>query len=60
MARVKQSFVQGYLNNKLLESVKPLNEIKDALDPSETELIERVDGIINDILSIDMGGNHEA
>jgi hypothetical protein len=54
MAHVKQKFINGYLNNKLLESIKPLNEVKDALEPTEEGLIEEIDGIIKKIISIEI------
>ena len=50
MAKIRQTFIDSFLANKLLESVKPLNEIRDALDPTEEALIKRIDGIIQDII----------
>ena len=54
MAKIKQSFINSFLSNKVMESIKPLNEIKDALEPSEQGLIKKIDGIIQDILSIEI------
>ena len=54
MVRIKQQYIQSYLVNKLFESLKPLNEVKDALDPTETELIEEIDGIIKKIVRIEI------
>lgn len=55
MAKVRESFVSGYLNNKMLEAVKSLNEIVDALDPvTEKETIDRVERIVKEIISIEL------
>ena len=54
MAQVSKRFIDSYLNNKLLESIKPLNEIKDAVDPTERGLIQEIDGIIKKIISIEI------
>jgi len=54
MVKVNQKFIDSYLNNKLLESLKPLNEIQDALDPSEEKLIIEIAGIIKRIISIEI------
>ena len=54
MAKIRQAFIDAFLANKLLESVKPLNEIKDALDPTEEGLIKKIDGIIQEILSTEI------
>jgi hypothetical protein len=54
MTKVTEKFISSYLNNKLLEAIKPLNEIKDTLDLSEEKLIAEIDGIIKQILSIEI------
>ena len=54
MAKIRQTFIESFLTNKLLESVKPLNEIKDALDPTEEALIKKIDGIIQDIIGTEI------
>jgi hypothetical protein len=53
MATVSQKFIDGYLNNKVLEAIKPLNELHDALDPKEQRLIAKINGIIEQILSLE-------
>lgn len=50
MTEVTQDFIDVYLYTKMLESVKPLQEAMNALDPCEEKLIERIDGIIQEIL----------
>jgi hypothetical protein len=52
MAIVTDKFVSSYLNNKLLEAVKPLNEVKDALGASQSVLKAESDRIIQAILKI--------
>jgi len=37
-----------------MESIKPLNEIKDALEATEQGLIQEIDGIIKKIISIEV------
>lgn len=54
MAKVSKRFVHSYLNNKILESIKPLNEIKDALEPVEQELIAEIESIITKIICIEL------
>ena len=54
MVQVKQKFIDGYLNNKLLEAIKPLNEIKDALEAIEQGMIQEIDDIIKKIISIEI------
>lgn len=54
MVKVKQKFIEGYLSNKLLDAVGSLNEVKDALYVSETEMIERLDSIIKNILAVEV------
>ena len=54
MAQVNQKFVDGYLFGKMLESIKPLNQAIDALDPAEKELIIRIGKVIREITNIDM------
>ncbi len=46
---VNENFIESYLNNKALEAVKVLNEIKDALDTKEQALIGKINGIIEEI-----------
>jgi hypothetical protein len=54
MTQVSKKFIDSYLNNKLLEAIKPLNEIKDAVDPTEQGLIQEIDGIIKKIISVEI------
>jgi hypothetical protein len=54
MAQVNQKFVDGYLFGKMLESIKPLNQVIDALDPSETKFISRIRKVIQEITSIEL------
>jgi hypothetical protein len=54
MIQVKQKFIESYLNNELLESIKPLNEIRGALEQTEQVLIQEIDGIIKKIISIEI------
>jgi hypothetical protein len=53
MARMNQKFADRYLFGKMMEVIKPLNEIIDALDPTETELIARLKVVIKEITSIE-------
>ncbi len=50
---VNERFIESYMNNKALEAVKILNEIKDALDTKEQALIGKINGIIEEIISIE-------
>lgn len=50
MTEVTEEFIYQFFYTKILEAVKPLQEVMIALDPCEEVLIERIDGIINDIL----------
>ncbi len=52
MAKVSEKFISSYLNNKLLDAIKPLNEVKDALDTSEENLKTEIDSIIRRVLKI--------
>jgi prefoldin subunit 5 len=52
MAKVSEKCISSYLNNKLLEAIKPLNEMRDALHTSEEKLMAEIDSIIERILSI--------
>jgi len=54
MVKVSEKFIESYLNNKLLETLRPLNEFKDALDSSEGELRAEIDSIIQRIISIEI------
>lgn len=54
MAKVNQKFVDGYLFGKMLEAIKPLNEVMDALDPSEKELVNKIKNVIQEITSIEV------
>lgn len=55
MTTVKDSFISGYLNNKMLEAVKSLNIVQNALEPeAEREIIAKLDIIIKDILSVEV------
>jgi hypothetical protein len=54
MTQVSKRFIDSYLNNKLLEAIKPLNEIKDAVDPTEQRLLGKINGIIEEIISIEI------
>ncbi len=53
MVKVNEKFIETYLNNKALEVVKSLNEIKDALDIREQALIGKINRIIDEIISIE-------
>ncbi len=50
MTEVTEEFVSGFLYTKMLEAVKPLQEVMIALDPCEEVLIARLSGIIDEIL----------
>ena len=54
MAAVSQTFVDRYFSNKVLEAIKPLNELHDALDIQEQRLIGKINGIIEQILSLEL------
>jgi len=54
MVKVKQKFIEAYLFRKIMESIKPLNEFKDALDDSEKDLKDKVDGIIRELTRIEV------
>lgn len=55
MARVRQSFIDSYLNNKLLDAVKSLNQLVDALDlTKEQRVVSQVEEIIKRILAIEI------
>lgn len=54
MAKVNQKFIGSYLNNKLMEAVKNLHDVKSALDPDEKELIKRLDELAKQITSIEL------
>ena len=52
MTEVTQEFIDAYLYNKLIEAAKALQAIMIALDPCEEELIQRLSGIIDEILQM--------
>ena len=54
MAKVTDRFISSYLNNKLLEAILPLNQVQDALDPSEQELNKKIEDIKKQIISIEV------
>jgi hypothetical protein len=54
MARINQKFIESYLYNKLMEAVKPLNQVSDALDSSEKELKAEIKGIVEQITRIEI------
>ncbi len=54
MTKVTDKFISGYLNGKVFEAIKPLNEIKEALAESEQGLITELDEIIKRILRIEV------
>ena len=55
MVTVRQSFIDSYLNNKLLEAVKSLNQVMDALDlTKEQKVVSEIDEIIKRILAIEI------
>ncbi len=54
MVRVKPSFVESFLFNRLLEAIKPLNQVIDALEPEEQELIGKIQNIIRQITGIEI------
>jgi hypothetical protein len=54
MARINQKFIESYLYNKLLEAIRPLNEFKDAIDSTEQVLKAKIEGIIQQIISIEI------
>lgn len=54
MVKVKQSFIETYLFGKIMESIKPLNEFRGALDDSEKELKDKVDEIIRELTRIEV------
>lgn len=54
MAQVNQKFADRFLFGKILEAIKPLNEVIDALDPSETVLIARGKSVVKEITSIEV------
>jgi hypothetical protein len=54
MIKLNQQFANSFLNNKLLESLRNLNEIKSAVDPSEEVLIAKIDQVIEQIVNIEI------
>lgn len=52
MIKVNQRFIDSFLNNKLLESLRNLNEVKSAVAPTEKILIAKIDQIIEQIVNI--------
>jgi len=54
MAKVTDRFISQYLNNKLLDAILPLNQVQDAVDPSEQELIKKLEDIKKQIISIEV------
>lgn len=54
MAKVNQKFVDSFLYGKLLEALKNLNQVKDALDPEEKDLLKKLDDISQSIIGIEI------
>ncbi len=54
MARVTQKFIDAFLYSKMLDAVRPLNEVLMALDPSEVELVSRIKRLIQEITSVEI------
>jgi hypothetical protein len=54
MAKVKDEFVSRTLNAMLLEAMKNLNMVRDALDPGETEVAEELGEITKQISRIEV------
>ena len=54
MAKVKERFVSNELNGRLLEAVKNMNIVRDALDDSEAKVISQVDEIVSLIMRIEV------
>jgi len=54
MAKVTEKFVSRVLNQMLLDSMKNLNTVKDALDPSESQIKEQLDEITKLISKIEV------
>ena len=54
MAKVTEKFTSKILNQMLLESMKNLNLVKDALDPAEVVVISQVDEAIRLITKIEV------
>lgn len=54
MAKVTDKFVSRTLNQMLLEAVKNLNMVADALDPTETEVKEQLDEAVKLITRIEV------
>ncbi len=52
MAKVTDKFVSRILNQMLLESMKNLNMVKDALDPAETEVKKQLEEAVKLITTI--------
>ena len=52
MIKVNQRFIDSFVNNKLLECLRNLNEIKGAVAPTEKLLIAKIDQIIEQIVNI--------
>lgn len=53
MAQIRKSFIDSYLNNRLLDAVKCLNQVLDAIDTKEEQkLVAEIDDIRKRILSI--------
>jgi hypothetical protein len=54
MAKVTEKFTSRILNQMLLESMKNLNMVKDALDPAEQKVIAQINEVTKLIAQIEV------
>jgi len=54
MTKVTEKFTSRVLNEMLLESMKNLNTVKDALDTSEVEIKKQLDEITKLIIKVEV------
>ena len=54
MAKVKDEFTSRVLNGMLLEAMKNINTVKDALDESESKVAEQLGDIAKQISRIEV------
>ena len=54
MVKVNARYISNLLNGRILESIKQLNMVKDALDPCEQKAIGQINEIIERISHIEV------
>jgi hypothetical protein len=54
MVKVNEKYISRTLNGMLLEAMKNLNMVRDALDPAEIEVAAQIDEITKQITRIEV------